>query len=196
MHIIAFNGSPRKNGNTSTIIKSMLKGAKAAGAETTEVRLHDIGMKGCLGCLTCRTRGGKCKQKDALTPYIEQLRNCDGAIFGTPIYMYHVTGQMKMFIDRIYHLFISKSGSPGTYEPALAPGKTYALVTSQGHPDIERFQRPVRWLAGMTGAGLGMKEVGRIVQVNSHQVPVKEDKPLMEQAYIIGQKLVTESQAR
>ncbi|MBN1381441.1 MAG: flavodoxin family protein [Deltaproteobacteria bacterium] len=195
MHIIAFNGSPRKSGNTSTIIKAMLKGAKAAGAETTEVRLHDIDMKGCLGCLTCRTRAGKCKQKDALTPFIEALRNSDGAIFGTPIYMYHVTGQMKMFIDRIYHLFISKPDSPGTYETALSPGKTYAIVTSQGHHDIERFQRPVRWLAAMTGGGLGMKEVGRIVQVNSHQVPVKEDKALLGEAYRIGQKLVTESKA-
>jgi multimeric flavodoxin WrbA len=195
MHIIAFNGSPRKSGNTSTIIKAMLKGAKDAGAKTTEVRLHDIGMKGCMGCLTCRTKAGKCKQKDALTPYMEAIKTCDGAIFGTPIYMYHVTGQMKMFIDRIYHLFISKPGSSGTYESAVPPGKTYALVTSQGHPDVERFQRPVRWFNAMTGGGLGMKEVGRIVQVNSHQVPVKENKALLEEAYRIGQKLVTESKA-
>ena len=193
MHIIAFNGSPRKSGNTSAIIKAMLKGAKSAGAETTEVRLHDIAMKGCLGCLTCRTRPGKCKQKDELTPYLEAIKTCDGAIFGTPIYMYHVTGQMKMFIDRIYHLFVSKPDMPGSYESAVPPGKTCALVTSQGHPDVERFQRPVRWFAAMTGKGLGMEEVGRIVQGNSHQVPAKQDKTLLEEAYRIGQRLVKES---
>jgi multimeric flavodoxin WrbA len=194
MHVIAFNGSPRKNGNTSTIIKAMLKGARSVGAETTEVRLHDINMKGCRGCLTCRTRAGKCKQKDELTPYIEALKTCDGAIFGTPIYMYHVTGQMKVFIDRIYHLYISRPDLAG-YDSSIPPGKTYALVTSQGHPDVERFQRPVRWFAAMTGAGFGMEEVGRIVQVNSHRVPVKQDKALLEEAYRIGRRLVKRDEA-
>ncbi len=45
MHIIAFNGSPRKNGNTSFTIKAILEGAAAAGAETTEVMLHHIDIK-------------------------------------------------------------------------------------------------------------------------------------------------------
>jgi hypothetical protein len=52
-----------------------------------------------------------------------------------------------------------------------------------------------RWLAAMTGCGLGLKEVGRIVQVNSHQVPMKEDKGLLEETYRIGKKLATESKA-
>jgi multimeric flavodoxin WrbA len=195
MHIIAFNGSPRKSGNTSTIIKAMLKGAKDAGAETTEVRLHDLDMKGCIGCLTCRTKPGKCKQKDELTPYIKQLLTCDGAVFATPIYMYHVTAQMKMFVDRIYHLFIS-TDTIGVYKSSMVPGKTYALVTSQGNANLERFQRAVRWLNGMTGGGLGMKEVGRIVQGNSHELPAKQDKTLLDEAYRIGRKLVTESRAQ
>ncbi len=51
MRIIAFNGSPRKNGNTSSTIKAILEGAASVGAETTEVMLHHIDMKGCMGCL-------------------------------------------------------------------------------------------------------------------------------------------------
>ena len=53
MHILAFNGSPRKSGTTSTLIKAVLQGAQSAGAETTEVSLHPIDMKGFAGCLTC-----------------------------------------------------------------------------------------------------------------------------------------------
>ncbi len=189
MQILAFNGSPRKTGNTSAIIKAMLKGAKSAGAKTTEVRLHDIILKGCMGCLTCRKRPGKCKQKDDLSPYLEAIKTCDGVIFGTPIYMYHVTGQMKIFIDRCYSLYISKQDGSG-YTSAVPAGKTFALVTSQGHPDVERFQKPIRWFAGMTGAGLGMVEVGRIIQGNSHLAPAKADEALLEKAYEIGRKLV------
>ena len=71
MQVLAFNGSPRQNGNTSTIIRAILEGAQSAGAQTTEVRLHDINMKGCMGCLGCRTDHGVCKQKDDLKPYLE-----------------------------------------------------------------------------------------------------------------------------
>ena len=189
MQILAFNGSPRKTGNTSAIIKTMLKGAKSAGAKTTEIRLHDINLKGCMGCLTCRKRPGKCKQQDDLSPYLEAIKTCDGVIFGTPIYMYHVTGQMKIFIDRCYSLYISRSDGSG-YDSAVPAGKPFALVTSQGHHDVERFQRPIRWLAAMTGTGLGMEEVGRIIQGNSHLAPAKTDKALLEKAYKIGQRLV------
>jgi multimeric flavodoxin WrbA len=189
MQILAFNGSPHKNGNTSAIIKAMLKGARSAGAKTTEIRLHDINLKGCMGCLTCRKRPGKCKQQDDLSPYLEAIKTCDGVIFGTPIYMYHVTGQMKIFIDRCYSLYISRPDGSG-YDSSIPAGKPFALVTSQGHPDVERFQRPIRWLAAMTGTGLGMEEVGRIIQGNSHLAPAKTDKAILGKAYHIGQRLV------
>lgn len=189
MEILAFNGSPRKNGNTSAMIKAMLRGARSAGAKTTEIRLHDINLKGCQGCLSCRKRPGKCKQQDDLSPYLEAIKTCDGAIFGTPIYMYHVTGQMKTFIDRCYSLYISRPDGSG-YDSAVPAGKRFALVTSQGHPDVERFQRPIRWFAAMTGTGLGMEEVGRIIQGDSHQAPARTDNALLEKAYKIGQKLV------
>ena len=105
MNILAINGSPRKQGNTSIIIREILEGAKSAGAETPEVRLHDIHLKGCMGCLSCRTDHGKCKQKDDLSPYLEAMKTCDGLIVGSPIYMYHITGQTKIFVDRAYSLY-------------------------------------------------------------------------------------------
>jgi multimeric flavodoxin WrbA len=189
MEIIAINGSPRKEGNTSTIIKTILAGAQSRGVETVEVRLHDIDLKGCMGCLSCRKNPGQCRQEDELSPYLEALKTCQAYIIGSPIYMYHITGQMKIFIDRVYSLYISRENEPGVYDPALPPGKPYALVTSQGHPDPDRFGKSIRWLAGMTGSGLGAREVGRIVHVNSHLKPVKEDEALLGQAWEIGQKL-------
>jgi len=191
MEVLAFNGSPRKEGNTSTLIRAILEGAESAGAKTTEVRLHDIDLKGCMGCLSCRSNPGICKQKDGLSPYLEAMKTCSGIIVGSPIYMYHVTGQIKMFIDRAYSLYTPKED--GSYGTAIPPGKTYALVTSQGHPDPNRFQRAIRWLAGMTGSGFGLTEVGRMVHVNSHLQPAKENKDILEEARMIGLSLVAKS---
>jgi multimeric flavodoxin WrbA len=187
MQILAFNGSPRRKGNTSTIIRSILSGAESEGADTVEVRLHDIDMKGCQGCLACRKKPGMCAQKDELQPHLESMKTCQGIVVGCPIYMYRICGQMKLFVDRCYSLYISRA--EGGYDSAIPPGKKYALVVSQGAPAQEQYQRSVRWLAGMTGSGFGMQEVGRIVHSDSNSKPAEEDAALLEEAFLIGRRL-------
>jgi multimeric flavodoxin WrbA len=194
MKILSINGSPRKKGNTSMIIENILEGARSVGAEVTDVRLHDIDMKGCMGCLSCRENPGFCKQQDDLSPYLEAIKTCDGMVVGCPIYMYRISGQMKLFVDRIYSLYINRED--GGYDSAVSPGKTFAMVVSQGAPDPDQYHRSIRWLAGMTGIGLGMHEVGRIVHANSHVNPARENKELLEEARGIGHKLVTETRGK
>ncbi len=188
MHVIAINGSPRKNGNTSTLIHAMLEGARAAGAATSEAHLHTLNMKGCMGCLSCRKIHGVCAQKDELSPFLEAIKSCDGLILGCPIYMYRICGQMKLFIDRAYSLYTPREG--GGYGTAVPPGKRFALAISQGAPDPEQYQRSVRWLAGMGGTGLGLTEVGRIIHADSHQAPAARNEALLAQAREIGKRLV------
>jgi multimeric flavodoxin WrbA len=188
MHILAINGSPRLNGNTSALIHAMLDGARAAGAETSEAHLHTLNMKGCMGCLACRKKHGICAQVDELSPFLEGIKRCDGLILGCPIYMYRICGQMKLFIDRCYSLYPPKEG--GGYLTAVPPGKRFALVISQGAPDPDQYLRTVRWLAGMGGTGLGLKEVGRIIHADSHQVPAAQNETLLAEARAIGRRLV------
>ncbi|MBN2397321.1 MAG: flavodoxin family protein [Deltaproteobacteria bacterium] len=188
MRILAFNGSPRKQGNTSAIIGSMLEGARSEGAQTTEVRLHDIGMKGCMGCLSCRDNPGFCKQRDGLSEHLEAVKTCDGIVIGCPIYMYRICGQMKLFVDRVYSLYANRP--EGGYDAMVPPGKTYALVISQGAPDPNQYARSIRWLAGMTGTGLGMVPVGQIIHTNSDAEPAREDTKRLEEAFRIGRTLV------
>ncbi len=84
MEIIAINGSPRKEGNTSILVRAILEGARRTGAETTEVRLHDIHLKGCMGCLSCRKNPGVCKQEDDLSPFLDALKSCRAMSSGAP----------------------------------------------------------------------------------------------------------------
>ena len=187
MRILAFNGSPRRQGNTSTIIRSMLEGARSRGVETTEVRLHDIGMNGCVGCLSCRDNPGFCKQRDPLSEYLEAIKTSDGVVVGCPIYMYRIAGQMKLFVDRVYSLYANRP--EGGYDSMVPPGKTYALVISQGAPDPNQYTRSIRWLSGMTGTGLGMVPVGQIIHTDSHNRPAQANPKLLEEAFRIGQNL-------
>ena len=188
MQIIAFNGSPRKEGNTSTIITSVLEGARAQGAETVEVRLHDILLKGCMGCRSCRKNPGFCKQQDDLSPYLEAIKSCGGIVVGCPIYMYRISGQMKIFVDRIYSFYANRPG--GGYDSTVPKGKTYALVSSQGAPGKDQYTKSLRYLAGMTGSGLGMEVVGRIIHTTSEELPAKQDRALLAEAYELGRRMV------
>ena len=188
MQILAFNGSPRRQGNTSTIIESILEGARSKGADTEEIRLHDIDLKGCMGCMSCRKNPGVCKQKDDLSPYLEAIKRCDGVVVGSPIYMYRIAGQMKVFVDRIYSLYASRP--EGGYVSMVPTGKTYALVTSQGAPGTDQYVKSIRYLAGMTGSGLGMEVVGRIIHANSNEISAAEDGALIRVAYEVGRRMV------
>ena len=188
MQILAFNGSPRKQGNTSTIIAAILEGARFKGAQTTEVCLHEINMKGCMGCLSCRTNIGHCKQKDDLSPYLEAIKISAGIVIGCPIYMYRISGQMKLLVDRIYSLYANRPD--GGYDSMVPPGKTYALAVSQGAPNPEQYKKSIQYLAGMAGSGLGMEEVGRIIHVSSEEHPAKGSRDLLKEAFEIGKKLI------
>ena len=65
--IVAFLGSPRKNGYTAKLINRILDGAKAEGAEIITYDLNAEGIKGCQGCFYCRDHED-CATRDALYP--------------------------------------------------------------------------------------------------------------------------------
>jgi multimeric flavodoxin WrbA len=188
MQILAFNGSPRPQGNTSAIVASMLEGARSRGAETTEVRLHDINFKGCLGCLGCRKNPGFCSAKDELSLHLEAIKTCAGMVIGCPIYMYRISGQMKLFVDRVYSLYANLP--EGGYKSMVPQGKTYALAISQGAPGPGQYQKSIGYLTGMTGSGLGMDVVGKIIHTESAENPAAGNRELLEQAFDIGRKMV------
>jgi len=189
MHVMAINASPRKKGNTSTIIHAMLDAAAEAGAETTEVHLHSLNMKGCQGCLACKKNLGVCAQKDDLFPYLEAIKTCDAIIYGTPIYMYRITGQMKMFVDRMYCFAAPRTDGQRGYLSQIPAGKKFATVFSQGAENPEQYGRSIRYLAGMVGTGFGIEEAGQIIHTGANMGPAEENEELLEQARALGRKL-------
>ncbi|MFC1534055.1 flavodoxin family protein, partial [Thermodesulfobacteriota bacterium] len=117
------------------------------------------------------------------------IKTCDGIVLGCPIYMYRISGQMKLFVDRLYSLYSPRAESR-EYSSQVPPGKTFALVISQGAADPDQYKRSVRWLAGMGGTGLGMEEAGKIIHTNGNTSPAAEDEKLLKEAREIGRRLL------
>ena len=102
MHVMAINGSPRKEkSSTYHILSPLLEGMRAAGATTELVNLGHLRIRSCLGCFLCWVKtSGKCVQEDDMAAVLERFVQADLLVFGTPLYHYNVSGLMKNFIDR------------------------------------------------------------------------------------------------
>jgi multimeric flavodoxin WrbA len=101
MKIVAFNGSPRRNGNTSVLIEEMFKIFEAEGIESELVQLGNKRVHGCTACGICKEKkDGKCHIKnDHLNLCIEKMIEADGILLGSPVYFADVTPEIKALID-------------------------------------------------------------------------------------------------
>lgn len=101
MKIVAFNGSPRRQGNTEILISEVFKILEKEGLETEMVQLGNKLVHGCTACGKCREiQDGKCHIKnDHLNFCIEKMVEADGIIIGSPVYFADVTPEIKALID-------------------------------------------------------------------------------------------------
>ena len=102
MKVIAFNGSPRKKGNTSTLINMVLVELQKEGIETEIVQIGGTPIHGCRACFKCVANQDKrCSQDDdALNRHLEKMLEAGGIIFGSPTYHGDVTPELKALLDR------------------------------------------------------------------------------------------------
>jgi multimeric flavodoxin WrbA len=136
MKIIGFNASPRKSGNTAWMVGQMLESAAEAGAETRVFHSAELNISPCKGCLGC-AKGGGCVVADDMQEIYAALAQADALILGSPVYMAQMSGQAKVFADRLFAQ-ITPRFSPRFKEENA--GKKLVLAFSQGNPDRGKFQ--------------------------------------------------------
>lgn len=103
MKILSINGSRRKHGNTSILLKTIINPALQSGASVDTVFLGDYHIDACTGCEGC-SKSWECVIKDDFAQLIKKLDESDAILLGSPTYWYTVTSDMKRFIDRCYSL--------------------------------------------------------------------------------------------
>jgi multimeric flavodoxin WrbA len=136
MKVIAFNGSPREDWNTATLLEKALEGAASQGAETELIHLYDLDYKGCKSCFECKTIGGesygRCSVKDDLTPFLERIEEVDAIILGSPFYFGTASGEMRSFMERLMFPYLKYSGPPRSLFPKkIKTGFIYTMNARQ-----------------------------------------------------------------
>lgn len=102
MKVVAFNGSPRKNGNTATLVRYVLAEIEKEGIETETVHIGGKSIHGCTACMKCfENKDRKCViDNDIVNECIEKMVEADGIILASPTYFADLTPELKALIDR------------------------------------------------------------------------------------------------
>ena len=100
--ILVLAGSPRKNGNTDSLVASFVKGAEGQN-EVEVVSVSDYKVNPCIGCNSCFTReGNTCFQKDDMTLIYQKLNEAEVVVIASPVYFYSISAQLKAIVDRLH----------------------------------------------------------------------------------------------
>lgn len=136
--VLAINGSPRKNGNTSALIQQFIEGAKQNTSNIEEVFAHTLDLSYCTGCLRCNILKRCSITNDVWPAFSQKILEADVLVFGSPVYFHHVTAQMKKIIDRFrsfVHVQITEEGLRHT--PHQEWNKDFVLLLPLGSSSDE-----------------------------------------------------------
>ena len=105
--IVAIYGSPRRRGNTATLMQAAVSGARAAGAQVDEIVLRDLKVSPCLEIYSCR-EDGECRIRDDFQAVRERVLGAAGLMLASPIFYYAVSAHTKILMDRFHSLWVKR----------------------------------------------------------------------------------------
>jgi len=105
--IVAIYGSPRRKGNTATLLKKAIEGARDSGADVEEIVLRDLKISPCLEIYGCM-QAGECAIKDDFQMVRDKILHAQGLILASPVFFYSVSSHTKILMDRFQSLWVKK----------------------------------------------------------------------------------------
>jgi multimeric flavodoxin WrbA len=181
IRVLGIVGSPRKKGNTSVLVDQVLKGAESVDGETTKLMLRDLKIKPCIACDKCR-RMGVCTHDDDMEKILKLMKKSDVWVFGTPVYWWGPSAQMKTFIDRWYQ---------AVDRLKMMENKRVILVIPFG----DDKERTADHVVGMFRDSLNYldKEITEVILASNVNGPgaVAEHTDLMDRAFDVGVNAVS-----
>jgi multimeric flavodoxin WrbA len=175
MKVLAFQGSPRKKGNTEVLLQAIERGIQEAGGEMETVRLYGLAIQPCIGCGGC-DKTGKCVLEDDMTGLYEQIIAAKRIIIASPVYFYNVTAQAKAFIDRTQALwsrkYLMKKKGQWQADPERK-GYFVSVAATKGQKVFEGSVLTAKYafdaMDMMYGGELLVKQVDRIGEMATHK---------------------------
>ena len=153
MNLLIINGSPRKKGLISQMLRIFHEQAIASGIEVSEVYANDLQIKPCMGCMACRSKRHCVLPEDDAQRVLTLIEQADAIVIGAPCYWGNIPGQLKLLFDRIVYGMMRDT--PRFPEP-LMKGKRLVCISTSTTPF------PFNILMNQShGAIRALREIGR-----------------------------------
>ncbi len=176
-NIVVLNGSPRKRGNTSALVRSFTEGAQSAGNQVTEFFLDAMDIHGCKGCFGGHSdREHPCVQRDAMDQVYAAVRECDVVVLASPLYYWNLSGQLRTAVDRLFAL------EEGGENLLRGHGRaSVLLMAAEGHG----FEDVLAYYDHLTDH-LRWTNLGHVLAGGNGDVGDIEGKPELQRAFELG----------
>ena len=132
MNVLVLNASPRPKGNISRMLEAMEEEAAKAGMQATLVRVSDLHVHPCRGCMACRSKRDCVLPEDDAQRVLRLIQACDVLVIGAPCYWGNMPGELKVLFDRLVYGMMGESAQ-GIPQP-LHRGKRAILVSTSTTP--------------------------------------------------------------
>ena len=180
-HVLGIVGSPRRGGNTETIVDTILASAAEQGATTEKVILNELEIAPCQACNGCR-RTGSCIHDDDMGQLIPLMEKSDCWVLGTPIFWWGPTAQFKLFVDRWYGL-----------DPRCFQGKKVIAAIPMGGGNDHYARHTIGMLEDICNY-LGMEFIETILAPGMNgNSSVRENSRILESARAAGNNIVNQN---
>ena len=103
MKVIAFNGSPRKDGVSAKGVSIITAELEKEGIESEIIQVGNQQIQGCLHCKKCKELNHCVISGDLVNESYEKMQKADGIILASPVYFGGIAGTYKCFLDRLFY---------------------------------------------------------------------------------------------
>lgn len=183
MKAVGLVGSNRKDGNTKTLVERVLEGARSAAYDTEKIAFADLTISPIGDCGACR-RAGACQIEDDFDSVMDRVLESDCAVFGTPLYWFGPSAQMKAFMDRWVCRMIRDEQD---FRNRMR-GKKCILVVPHQDTRLTGAEHLVAMME-KTFEFVEMAYVGKIQTVAWRRFEAGEDEVVLKYAFELGARL-------
>jgi multimeric flavodoxin WrbA len=177
--ILGMVGSARKWGNSEIVVRQILRGAAAEGAEVRLLRLTDLHLESCSGCMRCIIGGQACPWLDDMPWLIDTIQQASGLVLAAPTYWLGPAAVIKLVLDRL----LMVTGRVEQPLPTLRPAVTVVTAGLEGWRGIT-----LPFLNALTSA-FGFVPIQSMVAIGPGPGEVLLDDELMQTCLAAGQRL-------
>ncbi len=188
--IVAIFGSPRRQGNTATLLKKTIEGARDSGAEVEEIVLRDLKISPCLEIYGCM-QAGECAIKDDFQIVRDKILASQGLILASPVFFYAVSSHTKILMDRFQSLWVKKywvDKTPQDQQTIKRKGLFISVGATKGKKLFDGMLLSVKYFFDVLDMELWKALLYR--QLDFQEDVLKHPEHL-EEAYTAGKDFVT-----